>query len=437
MRNGDEVQGLARRADGRWKISATGLTFVEPNEDLAVERFYKLTGKAKPSNLGTLQVHASAEAAVIDMIERTNAAGGSLQTNTAVLDQDGVKAVAVSDVTLTPQQWAWLREQLVKRREWVAEQVGVEQIAWLHNLKRPTPSPTLKELGELYAGKTGLSSNEAGRSKLFWKEFSKAVAVDTVRELTHEHVAQYEAKVQAGKYAPKSVLHRYRKVRTILAHAIKRGKGVEDCRRALDITAMLEVKDAQPLDPRPISVDDFWAIHKAAQKADDATFAAMLLLALNAAHYPGEAAAVKWAELDLKAGTLVTRRSKTGVSRVAILWPETIRALKALPRHGGFAYYTRIRSYTVFSALDSWRKYRTAADLKDEIVFSMIRDASFTIACRASTLDQARVLAGHRLPGASDNYIRRAPQFVADACAAIRREFLRNKGAGQKLARSA
>ena len=82
------------------------------------------------------------------------------------------------------------------------------------------------------------------------------------------------------------MLHRYRKIRTILHYAIKRGIGIEDCRRALDITAMLEVKDHTPLDPKPISVKDFAAMRKAAAK--DKTFSAMLLVASTPACTAGK-----------------------------------------------------------------------------------------------------------------------------------------------------
>jgi hypothetical protein len=54
--------------------------------------------------------------------------------------------------------------------------------------------------------------------------------------------------------------------------------------------------------------------------------------------------------------------------------------------------------------------------------FAQIRDAAFTAACRVS-LDQARVLAGHRMPGAVDHYVLRQPQFVRKACEAIRTLF--------------
>jgi integrase len=424
---GERIDGLSRLADGRWKVSGpTPIKFTEPDERLAVARFQQIMAERNSkSNIGTVQVHMTAEDAMIDMLSRAKEAGGV--STDVTRPKDGPKGVwAVSDETLSTKQWAWLRHQIIKRPKWVAERIGIEKIGWLSDLQEPVASPTLKEVGDLYANKLGLSANEACRSKLFWKEFSKAVAVKTIREIKHEQVAAYEKVVQGGNYAPKSILHRYRKVRTILAYSIKRGRGTEDCRRALDVTAMLEVKNHTPLDPKPIGVDDFNAIHRAAVSAGDKTFAAMLLVALNAAMYAGEVSALKWDEIDLKTRELVTRRPKTGVSRVAMLWPETVKAIRELPRINESVFNTKVRSYTVFSAMDSWRKYRKAADLKEELVFGQVRDAAFTIACR-SGLDQARVLAGHRLPGASDHYVRRNPAFVAAACNAIRAAFMARK----------
>jgi integrase len=416
--DGSTINGLYRKPSGVWRVRATGQEFTEPDERLAVARFHEIMARRNPpSNLGKPKVHADFNAALGDVLQRARANGGSIIADiSSPMVSHGMHVV--TDDTLTPRQWTWLREKFLTEPKWVAQKIGIEQLGWLPDLKKPTRSPTLKELGDVYVAKPGLSINEVSRSKLFWREFSKAVGVDTVGDLTHEHVGRYEAVVQGAKYAPKSILHRYRKVRTILAYAIKRGRGIEDCRRALDVTAMLEVKEHTPLDPKPISVADFGTMYAAATKAGDKTFAAMLLVSMNAAMYAGEASALKWEEVDLTTGEIVTRRPKTGVSRVAVLAERTVEALKELPRVGDHVFNTRVRSYTVFSALASWRKYREAADLPEDLVFGQIRDAAFTVACRVS-LDQARVLAGHRLPGASDHYIRRSPQFVGDACRAI------------------
>src|SRR5690606_22247894 len=107
---------------------------------------------------------------------------------------------------------------------------------------------------------------------------------------------------------------------------------IEHCRKALDVLTMLEVKNAHPLDPKPISVSDFWEIHSQAIKAGDHCFAALMLTALNGALYGGEVAAVRWDEIDFETGGFVSRRSKTGVSRIAVLWPEVLKAVAPLPR---------------------------------------------------------------------------------------------------------
>lgn len=243
----------------------------------------------------------------------------------------------------------------------------------------------------------------------------KAVEVATVRELNHDHVEKYEAAVRGEGLAPKSILHRFRKIRTVFSYAIKRGKGIEDCRRALDMTAMLEVPDHTPLDPKPITPAQFQAVHKAAVDAGDSTYAALLMLSLNCAMYASEAGAIKWEEIDLSAASLVTRRPKTGVSRIACLWPETVRAIKKLPRRGDYVFNTRVRSYTTFSGLAHWRKYRDAAELPEELKFSSIRDGSYTVALGVS-LEQAKLLAGHRMSGSTDHYVRRNPEMVKSVC---------------------
>ena len=323
--------------------------------------------------------------------------------------------------------WAAVRQMILEKPKYVAQMTGIEQIGYLADLQKPAGSPALKEVGELYAGKPGLSANEAGRSRLFWKEFVKAAGVETVREIDHDAVTRYEASLAGGGYAPKSILHRYSKLRTILAYAIKRGKGRDDCRRALDVLAMLEVKNAHPLNPRPIAPQAFWKIHAAAEKAGDAVYAALLLTALNACMYSGEVSALKWEEVDLKAGELATKRPKTEVCRVAALWPETVTALSSLPRQGDHVFYTSHRSYTTFSVLEKFRRFRETAGLGEETTFSMIRDAAFSIACSAGSLEATRALAGHRLPGVTDFYLKRNVCFVADACAAVRAAFFEGR----------
>lgn len=413
--DGTQVIGLSRQADGRWRISGTGEVFFEPDENLALARFEQVMATLRGQNTVELPIRVRSIEGAVAAAAR---AGGTRLRMKIKPNEPTTFAIAVNSDSF----WAAVRRLLLEDPKRVALRTGIEWVARGAELPQPKPSPTLQHIGNLYCAKSGLSTNEAGRSRLFWKEFTTAVGISTVRELTHEHLAQYEAMTQERKLSAKSRLHRFRKIRTVFAYAIKRGIGIDDCRRALDITAMLEVKDHAPLDPQPVSAPQFRALLRAAVRAKDNVFAAMLLLSLNAALYPGEAASIRWDEIDLQKTQLVTRRPKTGVSRIAVLWPETCRALKLIPRIGEYVFNTKVRSYTVFSALASWRKYRTAAKLGSEVVFSRIRDAAYSIALTVS-LEQAKLLAGHRLAGAADHYVRRNPQMVGEACKEIYRAF--------------
>jgi hypothetical protein len=105
-----------------------------------------------------------------------------------------------------------------------------------------------------------------------------------------------------------------------------------------------------------------------------------------------------------------------------VLWPETVKAIRGLPRRNEWVFNTRVRSFTIYSVVAHWVRYRRAAGVSDEVTFAWIRDAAYTTGSDVA-VHQATVLAGHRLPGVSDNYLRRHPRFVADACAAIHRQF--------------
>lgn len=54
---------------------------------------------------------------------------------------------------------------------------------------------------------------------------------------------------------------------------------------------------------------------------------------------------------------------------------------------------------------------------------SVIRDATFSIACESGSLEAAKALAGHRLPGVTDHYLKRNVRFVTVACNAARDAF--------------
>jgi len=79
--------------------------------------------------------------------------------------------------------------------------------------------------------------------------------------------------------------------------------------------------------PRPISRADFAALLAAAK--DDVKWTAILLLSLNCGLYPVDVCRLRKDALNLEIGTLFDFRRKTGIARVAVLWPRTREALDA------------------------------------------------------------------------------------------------------------
>jgi len=72
----------------------------------------------------------------------------------------------------------------------------------------------------------------------------------------------------------------------------------------------------------------------------DLQMKAMILLGLNCGFGCTDCGELKWENLDFKHSRVLFPRSKTGISRNLSLWPETIVALKALPKQGELVFYT-------------------------------------------------------------------------------------------------
>ncbi len=74
--------------------------------------------------------------------------------------------------------------------------------------------------------------------------------------------------------------------------------------------------------------------------AADVKMQAMICLGLNCAFGCTDCGKLKWKYLDLKNGRVRFPRNTTGTPRDLPLWPETIEALKELPRSGPLVFYT-------------------------------------------------------------------------------------------------
>jgi integrase len=340
-----------------------------------------------------------------------------------VRPEDGPKGTwAVSDDHLSPAQWAWLRRQIVERPKWVAERVAIEQIGCLTDLKKPTVSPSLTEVGDLYFNKAKVTDHWRTKCRTFWGEFRDAVGVPALRDLTQEAVADYKAEILEASESPTYAKHRFGAIKTVIAFSKQWGKWAEDRTRALGYCSILIPPTSTSLDPRPIDPADF---HKLLAKADT-QMRAMLLLALNACLYAKDVADLKPDDLDLSRGVLVADRGKTGVARVAVLWPATVEAVRKLDVRDGILFRTDStrQAHNANTIRKAFRDLRGEAEVSGDVQFAHIRDGAYTFACEGEGVqfEHARVRAGHR-SGISDNYVKRRPALVTAACSAVAKAY--------------
>ncbi|MBW7992218.1 MAG: phage integrase family protein [Planctomycetes bacterium] len=68
---------------------------------------------------------------------------------------------------------------------------------------------------------------------------------------------------------------------------------------------------------------------------------AMIWLGLNCGFGCTDCAELKWEDLNLESGRVNLNRKKTGIARNLPLWPETIDALKSIPKLGELVFYTK------------------------------------------------------------------------------------------------
>lgn len=427
---GEHVNGLRRRkSDGRWVIVETGQTFTEADERRAVQRFKRWQADQQGESIVELVVKPE----VFETKAGYRAAfesGASIQGH---FDGSTTLATTISKPVL----WAWLREQLIARPEYIAKNVGIPELARLADLPKPKPSPTLKAIGDLYQEKNRAKAAHRRRMEMFWGEFKAWMSkqgVTTLRQLTAEVAAEYadhaiasaDAKGHGKGGSPKYLKHRFTAIRSHLHFALKRGQHPADLRHAIDCCAVLQApKHISTRNPHPISPEHF---HQLLNTAVDPRMKACLLVMLNLCMYPSEALALDWREINLKTGAVQTHRSKSTIIRIGILWPRTIEAIRALvPRRKDDVapiFISREGSrWNVKTVSSQFRDLRKAAGVPYAVKSEDCRDGAYTTAIEwGADLTLAKLLGGHGT-GISDHYAKRRPKMVAEVCAAIEREY--------------
>ncbi len=317
--------------------------------------------------------------------------------------------------------WEKVRDEILADPANAAQKTGITELGHLHTLTPPAPSPTLDIIGRAYRDKTSITPHERRKSELYWKEFTKAVNVSTVRELTQAHIANYYDLVMAANKSQTYVKHRFGKIKTIFNFAQSRGIASEELGTILAYCKMLKPPRSCAAAPHPISREDFHSLLNAATDK----WQAILLCALNFTMYGKEIADLERSDINLARQTLVTDRQKTGITRVAVLWDQTARAITALPEHGrSHVFLSHIgEPYHPDHIRRGFDRLRRKAGVRDDVKISDMRDGAYTAAIEAgANPTHAQILAGHRT-GIKDYYVKRNPRMVADACAAIEKHY--------------
>jgi len=153
------------------------------------------------------------------------------------------------------------------------------------------------------------------------------------------------------------------------------------------------------------------------------------LTSLNFCFYGYDIRTLTKSAIDFENGWVIFDRNKAGATtRVGVLWDRTAEALQTYldsSGHGGeHVFITQYRSpYTAQGLRNAFRFLRAKTTVPN-VEHAHIRDGGYTAAIRGGASETlAKLLAGHKIKGMADSYIKRDPMMVADACDAIERHY--------------
>jgi len=225
----------------------------------------------------------------------------------------------------------------------IALEKYLEKAANLHSGKEPMPKFTnnlsLRTLCNLYLDYQE-SRVAIGEIKLRHLYDQTSLLKDFVRFIGPNHIASdvstidlqnYRRKlIKAGK-APSTINNRIATFKAMYNWAIN-NEIIETAPNLKVVKKISLPKDEKPTFTAP-------QIHKLLEHAD-VQMKAMIWLGLNCGFGCTDCAELRWKDLDLKNDRVRFPRGKTGISRNLLLWVETIRMLKAVPKFGELVFYT-------------------------------------------------------------------------------------------------
>ena len=314
-----------------------------------------------------------------------------------------------------------------------AAELEIDQLAWLNDLKPPPASIALTDIGETYFNRPEQATDHWTRKmRRVWKEFIDIVGESYIREVDRKAILRYRDAIYQQSKSRAFVVHRFGGIKAILRHAQSEVEHPQEISRVVALCAVLKLPKKGKVNPKPIKPEHYRKLLEAVE--NEPKWKAMLLLALNAAMYPSEVAAVKKSDIDLDEGTLSAERGKTGVPRLAMLWKRTIVTIReyqaAEPHQSEYLFVSQTGlPFSDNHVSRNFCRRRDEAGLAKSLQFAHIRDGAYSAAFNAPGVGEkeAKVLAGHRT-GMTDHYVTRSPSVVAAACTAIERHYFGTNG---------
>lgn len=414
--NDEQIYGLSRMTDGRWRCIDDGYRFSAPNEVEAIRIFRQRQAKKRATFLSIpSKVINGRDADVGDLSEYIH--HPHIQTSEPVYTAEQV------------------RDLLLNTPASAAQLFGVPDVIRLASLPEVGPDVSLANILKIYVERKDkqLTEKEISETKVRFNQFIEIIGVASIREIKQVHIKKYfdwaYETSDAKGYSQVWRAHRFAKIKSIFNFAAKQGQAQADCQRVLIYCKMLSPGKKKHVDPHPISRANFHKLYDAADEFGKA----MLLVCLNCCMYGDEAGTIHLEDIDFEKKTFAHRRGKTGIARIAVLWDRTIEAIEKMlevsprnDRKSGPLFLTPSQGNRLNGniARDVFRDLRTATGISKTVKMADIRDGAYTAAASSGVnLDHCRMLAGHKVAGQTDAYVLRNAKIVGDACAAIEKEY--------------
>ena len=229
--------------------------------------------------------------------------------------------------------WLYFRDILLTNKAYAEKRMDMK--IQIIDTDLSSNSIPLSELIKTYTRRDAkpLKNTQVSDAKNYFGQFCECVKVNSVAEICYADIQKFQRLIYSTKYKPRTIKNCFDYIKDIVRYNIAKRVNDTEIQQLTILFFYLEKfdypsKKQMRTRPVPITRDDFWAIYN---KTDDVMCQAIWLLCLNCGFRQSEIVHLlnKKPDIDLDLNTLNCDRHKTGILCAAILWEETVNAIKA------------------------------------------------------------------------------------------------------------